>query len=132
MLDKKDVEPGKPTLGQLLALARATTGMTLRDVEGATDKVVSNAYLSQLEKDKISKPSPNMLHALAKVYNISYENLMTRAGYITTEPTAEPNENSARRQARAATFLIKNITPDEEKSLKQYLEYIRYMKRKKP
>jgi len=48
-------------------------------VEEATNKEVSNAYLSQLENDKITKPSPNILHALASVYKTSYEDLMARA-----------------------------------------------------
>ena len=64
------------TFGAYLALLRETTGLSLRQVEAATENEVSNAYLSQLEKDKISKPSPNVLHALARVYNASYEELM--------------------------------------------------------
>jgi len=45
--------------------------MSLRQVEEATEKEVSNAYLSQLETGKIVKPSPNILHALARVYSTS-------------------------------------------------------------
>ena len=39
----------KITLGQYLASIRADRKMTLREVEEATNKVVSNAYLSQIE-----------------------------------------------------------------------------------
>ena len=56
--------------------------MTLRQVEEATNREVSNAYLSQLENGKIKKPSPNILHALSTVYEISYDGLMEKAGYI--------------------------------------------------
>ena len=44
----------KPTLGQYLASIRADRKMTLREVEAATNKGVSNAYLSQIENDRDS------------------------------------------------------------------------------
>jgi transcriptional regulator with XRE-family HTH domain len=113
-------------LGPHLARLRTAAGLTLRQVEEATEREVSNAYLSQLENDKINKPSPNILHALARVYNVAYEDLMARAGYFPAE--ADPK---GRRQARAATFAIEGVTPDEEKALLGYLAFIREQ-RKKP
>lgn len=94
---------------------------TLRDVEDATGKEVSNAYLSQLENGKISKPSPNILHALAEVYGVSYSSLMERAGYIS--PVATRSDES--KHGRAATFAIENLTPDEERELLKYLSFYR-------
>jgi transcriptional regulator with XRE-family HTH domain len=75
---------GHPTnaLGQHLASIRTARGYSLRQVEELTNKLVSNAYLSQIENNKIQKPSPNILHALARVYQTSYEQLMEFAGYI--------------------------------------------------
>ncbi|WP_159650789.1 helix-turn-helix transcriptional regulator, partial [Bosea sp. 125] len=72
----------KRTLGQYLAGIRLDRKMSLRAVEEATNKQVSNAYLSQIENDKIQQPSPNILHALAELYAISFENLMEMAGYL--------------------------------------------------
>jgi transcriptional regulator with XRE-family HTH domain len=95
--------------------------LSLREVEQASEKVVSNAYLSQLEKGKISKPSPNILHALAAVYGASYEDLMSRAGYFTSEPA----------HARAATFSVSDVSPDEQKALLDYLAFLRHQ-RKRP
>ncbi len=60
-------------LGGLLADLRTAKGLSLRQVEEATDRAVSNAYLSQLEKGKIQKPSPNVLHSLAEVYAVPNE-----------------------------------------------------------
>ena len=74
---------GGVTLGKYLASIRTARKLTLRQVEEATNKEVSNAYLSQIETEKIKKPSPNILHALAELYAIDYENLMQMAGYIT-------------------------------------------------
>jgi transcriptional regulator with XRE-family HTH domain len=67
-------------LGALLADLRVAKGLSLREVEEATDKAVSNACLSQLENGKIKKPSPNVLHSLAEVYAVPYEALMEKAG----------------------------------------------------
>jgi transcriptional regulator with XRE-family HTH domain len=114
------------TLGKHLAALRAATGLSLRQVEEATAKEVSNAYLSQLENDRISKPSPNILHVLSGVYSTSYEDLMERAGYFPSVSTAP----TARRHARAATFAVENLTPEEEKALMAYLAFIRQQREK--
>jgi len=108
------------TLGEYLAAVRTVSQLSLRDVEQATNKLVSNAYLSQLEKDKIGKPSPNILHALASAYKISYEELMARAGYVSSDPA----------HARAATFSLGKVTPDEQRALTAYLTFLRSQKKK--
>ena len=51
--DVKERSAMKLTLGQYLASIRTDRRMTLRQVEQATNKEVSNAYLSQIENDKI-------------------------------------------------------------------------------
>ena len=104
------------TLGAFLSNIRKLKKMTLREVEEATDKTVSNAYLSQLENEKITKPSPNILHALSQVYAISYEELMEKAGYIIS---------SQKKGKRLATFVDKELTSDEESALLEYLAFLR-------
>lgn len=111
-------------LGTHLAQLRAATRLSLRQVEAATDNEVSNAYLSQLENNKIARPSPNVLHALARVYKTSYEDLMRRAGYISSD-----SDISRGRRGRAAAFAIQDLTPDEEKALIDYLGFIRKSRR---
>ena len=106
------------TLGEHLAALRGAAQLTLRQVEDATEREVSNAYLSQLENNKITKPSPNILHALAAVYKTSYERLMEKAGYLTAG------------QARPATFAIAELTTEEEQALIAYLEFFRNQKKK--
>ena len=109
------------TLGSYLADLRVAKGLTLRDVEEATGSAVSNAYLSQLEHDRITKPSPNILHSLANVYGASYETLMEKAGYIATAGQRKQGQ----KHGRAATFAIDNLTPEEEDALLSYLAYLR-------
>jgi transcriptional regulator with XRE-family HTH domain len=115
---KKSVGPEvKLTLGQYLASIREDRDLSQRDVERATNKVVSNAYLSQIENDQIKKPNPNILHALAELYAISYENLMERAGFVV--PTRSRSTAEQRRHGRIAPFADHNLTPEEEAELVQ-------------
>src|SRR5258707_11110485 len=113
------------TLGQYLASIRADRKMTLREVEEATNKVVSNAYLSQIENDKIQQPSPNVLHALSEIYGVDYGQLMEMAGHITP---SKPR-GSSQRHGRVPTFANHNLTPDEEAALIDYLKFLRTTKR---
>jgi len=117
--NKKSV--GKLSLGQYLHSIRTDRDMTLRAVEEATNKEISNAYLSQLEQDKIKKPSPNILYTLASIYAIDYEKLMEMAGYIM--PTKARSEKQ--RHGRIPTFAEHNLTPDEEVELLEYLKFLR-------
>lgn len=121
MSDDNDEGRKGETLGIYLKSLRSGTGLTLREVEDATGKDVSNAYLSQLEHGKIAKPSPNILHALAGVYKVPYAKLMERAGYIS--PNARKSDTA--KHGRAATFSIENLTLEEEKELLHYLTYFR-------
>lgn len=113
--------PPPQSLGGFLASVRKGKHLTLREVEEATDRTVSNAYLSQLENDKISKPSPNMLYKLATVYGVAYEALMEKAGYVT--PAHE--RPRAGKHGRIATFAIADLTPEEEQQLLDYLAFLR-------
>ena len=98
---------------------RRAKGFSLREVEAATGKAVSNAYLSQLENGKISKPSPNVLHSLAEVYVVPYEALMEKAGYLL------PSEDAGERRKRSAVFAIDDLTAEEEEELLKYLAFLR-------
>jgi transcriptional regulator with XRE-family HTH domain len=100
--------------------------MTLREVEEATNKDVSNGYLSQLEGGKISKPSPHVLHTLSGVLNTDYESLMQRAGYLLPSPAQRAHTS---KNEPAATFSINNLTSDEEAELLEFLTFIRTRKR---
>lgn len=115
----------KPTLGQYLTSIRIDRKMTQRQVEEATEKQVSNAYLSQIETGKIQKPSPNILHALAELYAVSFEGLMDMAGYLPPSRSRGADE----RHGRVQTFAEHNLTPAEESELLDYLKFMRSRKR---
>lgn len=100
-------------IGSLLKKCREDKRLTLRDVEEETD--ISNAYLSQLEGNKIKKPSPVVLDKLSRFYQIQYSVLMKLAGY----PVPEMEEQSPL-YAR-----IGDTTKEEEDALVEYLEFLR-------
>ena len=114
------------TLGQGLKLARDLRKLSLRDVEKATG--ISNPYLSQLENDKINKPSPFYLHKLANLYEISYELLMEAAGYVQRKSV---DEGQPKTLAGAALFSTEKLTAEEEQQLADYLNFIRSNSKKK-
>ena len=89
-------------------------------MEEATGQAVSNAYLSQLEKGKIRKPSPHVLHRLAEVYAVPYEALMEKAGYLLPS-----KGGGGGRRRRLAAFAINDLTAEEEEELLKYLAFLR-------
>lgn len=109
-------------LGAYLHDLRNSKRMTLRQVEQATAGKISNAYLSQLENGRISKPSPNILHLLAGVYSVGYDRLMEKAGYLAID------RRNDEKHGRVATFADQHLTVDEEEALLAYLAFLRQRK----
>jgi transcriptional regulator with XRE-family HTH domain len=116
-------EGPRTPLGGLLADLRTTRGFTLRQVEEATGNAVSNAYLSQLEKGRVQKPSPNVLQRLAVVYAVPHESLMEKAGYL-----APSDGDGARKHRRLSAFALDDLSAEEEVELLRYLAFIRSRK----
>lgn len=103
------------SLGQTLKEARELIPLTLRGVEDAVG--ISNAYLSQLENDKIKKPSANVLYKLSSIYKIELDELLLAAGII-----------KEGQQIKNVGKSIKNLTPKEHQQLCQYLKFLRQKK----
>jgi transcriptional regulator with XRE-family HTH domain len=104
--------------------------MSLREAEEASG--VSNAYISQLETGKITKPSPDILHRLSEAYATriprnapvacSFRRMMELAGHIL------PDKASGTRAGRLPTFAKEELTAEEEDELLKYLAFIRLRK----
>lgn len=104
------------SLGKLLQKRRLELGFTLRDIEKITS--ISNAYLSQLEHDKISQPSPTILQKLSKNLELSYSKLLTLAGHpvdLTVKPLVQFRISSE----------FETLSSKEERELLDYLRFIR-------
>ena len=124
MADETSDQPND--LGQYLKTARTAQGLSLRDVEEATGKEVSNAYLSQLETGKVRRPSPHVLYALSHALAVPYERLMERTGYIVSQ--AQRGDDA--KHGKTATFSIDDLTAEEEEALREHLAYIRWRRKR--
>ena len=104
------------SLGSTLKELREIHRFTLRQVEEATD--ISNAYLSQLENDKIAKPSANVLYKLSNIYNVELDTLLAAAGII--------GKTSSNKLLNAVALSSdSSLTKEEEEALLAYLRFIR-------
>lgn len=108
------------SLGKTLKDLRENSKLTLRTVEDISG--ISNAYLSQLENDKIKKPAADILHKLADVYKVDFNDLLSLAGILSKESTANKSFGEY-------VFSKKNLTEEEEKELIRYLQFIRQRKK---
>jgi transcriptional regulator with XRE-family HTH domain len=106
------------TLGEQLKIARELRKLSLRDVELATG--ISNPYLSQLEHDKIRKPSPQFLGKLSSLYSLNYQVLMEAAGYLDPRP-----KESTRQTLAGELFRSQKISLQEEEKILDYLRFLR-------
>jgi transcriptional regulator with XRE-family HTH domain len=109
------------SLGKTLKEARELSSFTLKQVEEATG--ISNAYLSQLENEKIKKPSANVLYKLASIYNIKLEVLLAASGII------KESEVAMSKLFNSVALSSTQLTRDEEQELIKYLKYIRFSKK---
>lgn len=77
------IEPGREpvarTLGNEIQKVRKFRGMSLNAV--AKPAGVSATYLQKLERDQVESPSPHRLHALSRVLDLDYGDLLRLAGY---------------------------------------------------
>ena len=116
----------KSGLGKYLSSIRADRGLTLREVQEKTGNEVSNAYLSQIERELVPKPSARVLGALAEVYKIDSVNLLELAGYV-----GKTRRQASARYGRSSAFAEHNLTPEEEEVMLDYLRWYRHQNRSK-
>jgi transcriptional regulator with XRE-family HTH domain len=115
------------SLGRLLKGLRQAKRLSLRDVQNRGE--ISNAYLSQLENDMIRKPSPHVLHKLADLYSVDYNYLMRKAGYFVA--AASPRRGHNVRSRSFALSAMKDLLPEEEDALLEYLAFLRTRERRR-
>ncbi len=93
----------------------------MREVEAATG--ISNPYLSQLENDKIQKPSPQFLGKLASLYDLDFQIVMEAAGYV-----SKTNRTEGPKTILGDILFSQNLSASEERQLVDYLSFIRSKK----
>jgi len=113
------------SLGLTLKEARKNLGLTLRQVEDMTE--ISNAYLSQLENDKIKNPSVNILYKLSSIYKVSLKTLLVNANMIDKKEAQEEKANQD--FAQQIAFSSEALTKEERDDVLKYLEFIKSRKK---
>lgn len=111
------METEKKSLGRILKDARELKGISLRELEAQSG--ISNAYLSQLENDKIKKPSANTLYKLSELFNMNFDSLMISAGIV---------EKKKDYQVQSGNFAFSSaeLTKEEEAKLIEFLKFLRH------
>lgn len=109
------------SLGETLKSLRNLKRFTLKDVEQKLG--ISNAYLSQLENDKVKQPSANILYKLAKLYNIDLDVLLYSAGIIKENPVEERDETT--KFMNAIQYSSDGLTKEQKESVLEYLEFLK-------
>jgi HTH-type transcriptional regulator, competence development regulator len=100
---------------------REERSLTLRALSEGTG--ISNAYLNQLEHDKVKEPSPNILAKLASFYEVPYTRLMELAGY------AIPNRSdSSASPSGPHVEGLKELNFDELQQVRDFVEFLRIRK----
>jgi len=104
-------------LAKYLRALRKASGLSLRMVQERAG--VSNAFLSQLESNKVKQLSPLVLHRIASAYGVTYEALMEAAGYPVPKSEKDPS---------TAGMLLNRLGPiseEEEEWLVDCLAFLR-------
>lgn len=106
------------TLGITLKKTRESNSLTLREVEEVSG--ISNAYLSQLENDKIKKPSANILYKLSNVYNIDLNTLLSAAGIIKKSSNIESEINE---WSNRIAFYAPKLNEEQKKEVENFIKF---------
>ncbi|MEE1899563.1 helix-turn-helix domain-containing protein [Flavobacterium rakeshii] len=109
------------TLGLTLKEARKNLSFTLRQVEETSG--ISNAYLSQLENDKIKNPSINILSKLSSIYRLPLKELLIKANLIEKDKNKDEEKNFD--FAQRVAFKSEDLSDDEKTQVLRYLEFIK-------
>lgn len=86
---------------------------------------ISNAYLSQLENNKIKKPSANILYRLANIYEIDFDFLLETSGIIERK-----EKKKGPKSLSGFALYSEDLTAKEEEELIKYLKFIRFSEKK--
>lgn len=88
------------SFGIYLKSLRKKSGLTLKQVEKAAK--VSNAYISLVERGQRRPPHPDILNRLAKVYEVSQQEVLIAAGYL-QDPKAQQEREDLEKAYQHAT-----------------------------
>jgi transcriptional regulator with XRE-family HTH domain len=99
-------------LGGFIRTQRQLAKLSLREMAAMTS--VSNAYLSQVERG-LHQPSLKVLHSIADALQLSTEQLLGQAGWVTTgSPSSAPQAANGTEEAIKAD---PRLSPEQRAAL---------------
>ena len=98
-------------LGDFIRAQRQLAKLSLREMAAMTS--VSNAYLSQVERG-LHQPSLKVLHSIADALQLSTEQLLTQAGWVTQSADQPASANGSTEEAIRAD---PRLTPEQRTAL---------------
>jgi transcriptional regulator with XRE-family HTH domain len=102
-------------LGGFIRAQRQLAKLSLREMAAMTS--VSNAYLSQVERG-LHQPSLKVLHAIADALQLSTEQLLSRAGWVSTPPgEAAPPATAGATSTEDAIRADPRLSPEQRVAL---------------
>lgn len=111
---KQSWQPG--TLGGFIRMQRQLAHLSLREMAAMT--AVSNAYLSQIERD-LHQPSLKVMRSIADALDIPAADLLRQAGVNSPEddPTTEPSSGSGHVDTERAIRTDPRLTQAQREAL---------------
>ena len=116
-------EATQDQLAKILKQARELLRLSVRSAAAKAN--ISGTYLSQLEASTTKEPSPHVLYKLAKVYGISYADLMRAAGYVVPGAEERSGKSSTSNILDVALRTTTPLTDQERDALAEYLAWYR-------
>lgn len=107
------------SLGSYLKSLRKSNNLTLKYIEDNLG--ISNAYLSQLENNKIKSPSIYVLTTLSNVYETPLAEILEESG-IVKKP--EQTQEEAQLNSRIA-FSTEKMSKEEKEEVLEYLKFLK-------
>lgn len=107
------------SLGSYLKSLRKSNNLTLKYIEDNLG--ISNAYLSQLENNKIKSPSIYVLTTLSDVYDTPLAEILEESGIIKKpEKTKEETQLNSR-----IAFSTEKMSKEEKEEVLEYLKFLK-------
>lgn len=110
-------KPQRDTLGSFIRMQRQLAQLSLREMAAMTE--VSNAYLSQIERD-LHQPSLKVMQSIAKALQIPAAELLRQAGVSTPEDAnsaTTPSDESAPLDTERAIRVDPRLTQAQREAL---------------
>lgn len=120
------MEFSKLELARYLKSIRENLGYSIYDVNKLCQ--ISPSYLSLMENGK-RRPSPIILKKLSSIYNIDYNDLLTKAGFSELVEEKEKSQNNDFRYANHNGINTDGLDENDIEEIHKFVEFIKNKKK---